>query len=584
MSSVAQQHNAVSTPLDRRARLFELAVEAVDKGCEEFDSQALLIRRPPGPMRPGLIVVQQSPDYAIALLETGRDVELGLRIIDRVLDYQLTDKTRHDYGNWRWMHDWDRANDLNGVSFMMNNLGYVWSRHRNKCDDRLRNRLQDAAALAGHALLGHRCQWAYTNIFLKNILVKFYVAQITDDRRMREIAYWDWSEWAYYTSRNGIPEYNSPTYTGTQLRCLEMILDLEAMEPGFREQVNENLELLYKELMGNYHLPSGRITGPMSRCYEPAQLPDGHDHTTGGFIYRHIGGPEPLPRTMLAHCAESNYVLPDHIAKIATEKIYPFKTYTYAPCSGEHRINYQAEQFAIGSKSGGHYGVSDVPVIVAWADDDPYRIFYARAKPINPDHFSTQDEHRVLGAFRIEKGDVEVGENIYENLKLNFVRIAADFVPPSVKHVHVQFHLGIADRSAILFEPGPIAPNTPVRWNAGAIQCVWQWHARCDDAVSAQLTQVDGRLVIDVCFDVAQCVNDFAAFAYTLSVGPQAKAPADPTALVTTKTDEDTWCVQATIDAKPMTLNIPLQNPVILTAGGPSSRLTRIRHKKECLQ
>lgn len=546
----------------RRWRLFELALEAVDSGVQPFDRELLLItQRPdcgPSPGRPGPTVVQQTPEYMIALIETGRDPELGIRILERLLDYQCLDPDRHDYGNWLWMHGWEKATDTNAVGMILPALAHVLRHHRHLLDSALEERLLRALALAGQGLLGLRFSTAYTNMFSRRMLGLFIVAHFTGNNRLRELAYWDWIEWMQEITLHDFNEYLSPTYTGTNLAALEGLAQAPGTTPEFREQVGHVIKILWAQMLDWFHRPSGKLIGPFARCYDPRLLPDGPDVGVSQLLWREFGeGEEPQPSTLCVRWAASGWILPDDIRAYWTERRWPHRVEETAPFwPGDHRKCFQTETFALGAKLGGQRGFSsETPLFLAWMDVNPRRTLYLDDGGAGVTvHHAALEEHRVLGIcshYQPMPNDKSLALPIFWSLH------PPRSLPPVVRNT---FHLGVREMDAPL--EGPIEPGQIVRWRAGPITCAWQWMAGTTNGLDARLCQKEGEWVIEVCTQTTHLpAGADSWFAYCLVVTPcNQGASLSPLSIDATASarSASAW---VTLDGRTLDLTVALGKP-----------------------
>lgn len=550
-----------STKAERRRRLFHLAIESVESGVQPFDEKHLLIRqmpdRGPSPHRAGLTVVQQTPEYAIALLETGRNPELALRILNRLLDYQCTDPNRYDFGNWLWMDGWERARDTNAVGMILPPLAYVLRHHGHRVESVLRERLLRAFDLAGHGLLGLRFTTAYTNMHVIRMLGLFIVAHFTKNARLRELAYWDWVEWMQEITLHGFNEYLSPTYTGTVLFALEELAEAPGVTPEFQEQVQQIITILWAQMLDWYHPPSGRLCGPFARSYDPRLLPGGADSGVSQLFWREFGDPEPepLPSTVCARWAMSEWVMPDEIHQQLARRTWPHRVEGRAPFWPEdHRSGYQTETFALGVKCGGHRsGADEIPLFLSWADTHPRHTLFLSTDHAGITHHATQDDFRVLGACLTHQP--------MPNHQSPELPVFWGLKPPQPlpTTVRVMFHLGASDQMDIEASEGALLPNVPLRWNVGPIACVWQWLPRSAEFAHAALVCRAGEWLIEVSLQTDHLPPGTSdGFAYALVVAQRAESVAP---IQTRPGKPQEWPLHATLGGSVLNLTVPLDQP-----------------------
>lgn len=378
-----------------RNRQRSLLHGAVAEGRQRYDESSGLIRYE-HPLGTGGHVAQESLEYAIALAETGGDAETIRRIVQRTLDAQDRRPRSATYGNWFWMSQFEQVFDANAVSFMVPNYWHLLARHRTLLGETLTTRTLDALRLAGQALLAHRCQWAYSNIFIKNITCKIQIGHLLDDVRMRDLAGYDFAEWLSYTTRFGITEFNSPTYSAVQIRALEAILEVPVDDHALHRQVRRLLDLYYTDLFLHYHPRSGLFAGTKSRH----KGLDGTRDMVHTLLYRQTGEPK-LPGSLY----DVNYVLTDYLADpnvvaLARDKPLPLAIDSEAPHNHMTRRVWMTRHFALSSASGGHYGGTDVLLEVVYGKYPNPGSMYFRGDPQVYELFSHQDRNQVVGAVR----------------------------------------------------------------------------------------------------------------------------------------------------------------------------------------
>ena len=151
---------------------------------EGFDpAEKLVFSDRPDFNRTGFMVAQASLDYAVILLETGRDAQLANDIIEKCLEYQdLRDPDSPTYGNFFWYTQWTEVRDPNAVTFMTPHLVRIWRNHRDKLRDDVARTLEARFPLILNGLMKQPwCHWAYTNIFLLTTAGRLMVATLLGD-------------------------------------------------------------------------------------------------------------------------------------------------------------------------------------------------------------------------------------------------------------------------------------------------------------------------------------------------------------------------------------------------------------------
>ena len=138
----------------------------------------------------------------------------------------------------------------------------------------------------------------------------------------------------------GVPEYNSPTYTGASLAPLATIAGCaKNKEAVLKARLLQ--EVIFLDVCSRYHEPTNQIAGPYSRAYLPGRmggaggtkyalyklLPQGlfigfkaDNQFLGQAAPQHVGD----PRSMVYH-ASVDYSYPDFMNLLAVEKVFPYE-------------------------------------------------------------------------------------------------------------------------------------------------------------------------------------------------------------------------------------------------------------------
>jgi len=423
---------------ERNRILFESAVRS---GRTRYSEQLGLLSylHPTRPERAGGHVAQESLEFAIALAETGESPDMVRSIVEESLRYQDLRRDSQTYGNWFWMDYLTEVLDPNAVSFMVPNYHYLVTRHRGLLGDDLADRIVEALERAGNALLAHRCQWAYGNIYLLNILSKLLIANLAGAERMYTIACIEWQEWLSHTDRFGITEFNSTTYTAVQISALEAMTEVAADEVFYR-QVHRVLEYYYTETCLHYHPGSGLFAGPKSRQntvpYSMSML-----HTV---LFCQLGIHQPADSPYNANYALTDYLAPADILDLATKKRLPMDLTLTSKHAGLKRRIWMTESHALGSADGGQYGSSDVLLEAIHGQGETAGHTCVKGSPNRFDFFSKQEKNLVVGGFRWRFWPGEDLEGMGESAPLTTGKIGygSVYVPPDAQAVEVQLLLG----------------------------------------------------------------------------------------------------------------------------------------------
>jgi len=438
----AEHEGTTDAVRSRNRRLLQGAVRA---GRQRYDQTLGLIAYHAPPRRDGGHVAQESLPYAVALAETGGDPQVVRRIVGATLQYQDRRPHSYSYGNWFWMHNWDQVRDPNAVSFLVPHYWHLLTNHAAILGADLVARIREALDLAVQGILGHRCQWAYSNIYLLNILCKLQIGQVLDQPRVRDLGYWDFEEWLSYTGRFGIPEYNSPTYTAVQIRALECMLEVPA-DAVFHAQVRKVLQLYYTDLFLHYHPASGQFAGTKSRQYDHVlHSGRGDVHT---LLFRQTGSPEPADSLSNVDYALSAYAVDPGVLALVHDKTLPLWISMAAGNGQVSRRVWMTPDYALSTQSGGRYGASDVQLEILYGSGERAGSAHLRGDPPTFELFCEQDRNLVAAAVRwrfwpLPERDEQAPPVHVAPLPVAF---GSDYVPP--QHSEVVLLLTVAYRAS----------------------------------------------------------------------------------------------------------------------------------------
>lgn len=213
---------------------------------------------------------RESTTYALILLETGAADEAA-GILDRVLDGQDLDPGSDTYGIWPYyfeepLEEMTRP-DTNWADFIGQELVLIMIRHAAALPDPLRQRLRTAIAAAAEAVVRRNVPMSYTNIASKGTFVTLGAGQVLGDPELTRYGRERIERLAATVDETGsFAEYNSPTYwlvTCTAMSAISQYVTDQRSATIAADLVDR----LWRHLVQRWHLPSGQLSGPMSRAY-----------------------------------------------------------------------------------------------------------------------------------------------------------------------------------------------------------------------------------------------------------------------------------------------------------------------------
>jgi len=187
-------------------------------------------------------------------------------IVALVEELHDRDPASPTYGNYRWYWRESKPNDRNALEFSMQSASLAWAAYRDRLPAEARQALAGAFALSAEGLVRHKVDVSYTNIFLMRIANSILIGETTGRPELvaRGRAWFD--EWFAYTRANGIHEFSSPTYYGTDLTDLGALANF-SQTPAVRAQAVAALRLFWTDIAANWFEPYRGIAGAHSRDY-----------------------------------------------------------------------------------------------------------------------------------------------------------------------------------------------------------------------------------------------------------------------------------------------------------------------------
>lgn len=170
------------------------------------------------------------------------------------------------YGNFRWYRGQPEVVDRNAVQFAVQTSMLLAHAHPGALgpnEPAFRRVMSDAA----HGCSSQRVRAGYTNIHLMKATNLVLLGQYLGDPALAEKGRSLLREWLAHVRREGIAEYNSPSYTGVDLDC-GVLLRRFAREPGDRALAEAVLRCIWTDAAANWFEPARKLGGSRSRDYD----------------------------------------------------------------------------------------------------------------------------------------------------------------------------------------------------------------------------------------------------------------------------------------------------------------------------
>lgn len=205
--------------------------------------------------------------YALALCETGRDLDRLDRLFEVAARMQDRDHESRGYGNFRWKWEDGTVLDYNAVDFCMQHGSLIWLLHRDRLTPPRQKALKELIEYSIEGCLRHRVPVSYTNIALMNAQNLILLGQMMNRADVLAEGKSRLDEFCLYTAENGIHEYCSPTYYGVDIESL-LFLHQFASDAEVTRETEALLQLFWEDLAANWYAPAGKLAGAHSRDYD----------------------------------------------------------------------------------------------------------------------------------------------------------------------------------------------------------------------------------------------------------------------------------------------------------------------------
>ena len=208
--------------------------------------------------------------YALGLCETKTHPDRLERLFDVAARMQDRDAKSPTFGNFHWSWRDPSVYDPNADDFCMQCAAPLWLRHGESLPASAKAKLREILELAVEGLLRHRVKETYTNIALMNACDLILLGESLDKPAAAEEGYLRLDAVCWCIWDEGVHEYVSPTYYGTDLDDLTILADFCRRERG-RAQARALLELFWTDIALNWFPPAEKLAGAQSRTYDYLQ-------------------------------------------------------------------------------------------------------------------------------------------------------------------------------------------------------------------------------------------------------------------------------------------------------------------------
>jgi len=329
--------------------------------------------------------------FALEASAIGWHPERVAKALDLAEQAQDRGEKSKTFGNFKWYWKDERPADLNAVEFTMQQGVLVWMLHKDKLNAEGVERLERLLRFGVEGIRRHRVREDYTNIFLMKTWNAIAIGEATGRPDLADEGYAMLDRWLAYTLENGIHEYNSPTYYGTDLDSLGLMARFAKRDDGKRK-AEAALRLVWTDIAANWFEPCQRLGGAHSRDY---------DYLTGhGYLDQHLrmlgwipSTPPFVPSAFLELC---RWNLPAEVRQPSVSAVPRIVHQRFGPNPWERATHYVGRRFSIGS-AGHDYEPTGKPLAVNLAGG-PQRVVAnflmdARRDPYGRNRFVTGGGH-----------------------------------------------------------------------------------------------------------------------------------------------------------------------------------------------
>ncbi len=219
----------------------------------------------------------RNAEYVVMLLAEGGDanIKTAETIIRKLLDHQDTNPNNSTFGVWPYYFEEPIESminpDWNWACFIGRILIVIQNEFSDLLDEQMQSDIKLAVQNACRCVLSRNLGVDYTNIVLMSAFVLIAGGELIGDDEVYEKGVDLLERELDFVRKNGgYIEYNSPTYGMIDIeesgRILYYCKDVrvQAVARALHDEA-------WKVYLEHYHLPTGQLAGPHSRCYSDLQ-------------------------------------------------------------------------------------------------------------------------------------------------------------------------------------------------------------------------------------------------------------------------------------------------------------------------
>ncbi|HTW95441.1 MAG TPA: hypothetical protein VMD30_11635 [Tepidisphaeraceae bacterium] len=213
------------------------------------------------------ITTRDFPNAAYLSLLLGEDPHVAEIFLDQAYDTQNMVQDSPVFGQLRWQTGDMSVTDLNAIEFGAQAVGPILLSYGDKFSPDFVDHFQPHLAAAVAAIQAHDVPVSYTNIYLMKTVNLMLLGEATGEVSLVHQGQKMLDNWIDYTRKNGVHEFDSPTYYGVDLDTLALGYHY-TVDPAYREKFRRILDYFWTDIGANYFAPAQKISAPYSRDYD----------------------------------------------------------------------------------------------------------------------------------------------------------------------------------------------------------------------------------------------------------------------------------------------------------------------------
>jgi len=374
------------------------------------------------------------------LLVLGGDIDEVQTLTSRAFAEQDMDPSSPRYGTVPWaVGVRAQVEDANAIEFTCLPTGAIMTKYRAQLTTRFVREITPHLHAALAAIRRHNVAVAYTNIYLMKISNLLLLGEAVGDDDAVKLGLGNLDKWIEYTRKNGIGEYNSPTYGETQINSATIAYDCTSNAQA-RALLHSVLDYLWADACASYYAPTQQLAGASSRDYDFLYGSGGLDRC---FFYAGLRDESPVPTLLndtsapFCDAVETLYRPTQQMLDLAMQTDKSMVS-GYGPDTAMDRTLYSTAAFSVGT-AGNPYGAQDREIGVRFGSGrklaivsvflDPFDAPDGSVKVTGKDNHSkpghlhldeavAQDKGSVLAVYNLAPG---MGKAEYSSIGLNVI-------------------------------------------------------------------------------------------------------------------------------------------------------------------